>query len=187
MLMKDCGEGVGGVIVPLAARCEARRGCVAALVILPQVACGGDSSAGDMACDVIVAITPSNGARIDMVALRVIVLGPAPIRERGDGWLKCSRLGCDALHLTFARWRLAANVWRDDRVGLEWLASQFRLTDGRDSEAVNRRLNVHNGKQYCATNTAKADNAGRLPRRQGAPRNPDDTRGFVRAQIQTGE
>ena len=40
---------VGSVIVPLAAYCEAIHGCVAALVILPQLAGGSGGSGGNTA------------------------------------------------------------------------------------------------------------------------------------------
>ena len=59
----------------------------------------------------------------------------------------------NALHPTFALWRLAA---------------------GRDAVAVKRRLDVLYGKKDRATDAAETDNAGGLPRRQRAPRNPDD-------------
>ncbi|HTS19323.1 MAG TPA: hypothetical protein VMP11_17235 [Verrucomicrobiae bacterium] len=44
----------------------------------------------------------------------------------------------------------------------------FRFAEGGDAVALNRGQNIRNGKQYCAANTTEADEAGGLPRRQGA-------------------
>jgi hypothetical protein len=125
-----------------------------------------------------------------IVAALVILpqVGPvlAAMRGRWMAGYGVAGSGRGALHPVFARWRLTAGGRhrRGDRAALGWLAARFRLADGRDTVAVNRCLNVRNGEKYRATNTAKADDPGGLPCRQGAPRNADGTCGLIGPEIE---
>ena len=100
--------------------------------------------------------------------------------RKGAPWLRCDWFRGDALHPSFAGGRKRIG----DRSSIGWLVAWFRLTDGGDAVAGKRCLDVRYGKKDRATDATETDDAGGLPCTEGATADPNDARGFVRAQIQ---